>query len=152
MPRYCFLLSIVSGDARNALLATCTDVANYAIGRDDDGAGGFNRYVLGVAGVAATAGTDPGTGLPVEVGAAGFIGYNQDVPANVVNALNAIQQRANLVRQVAFNPPKTRAEIVAYLRRLAGEDGCDKGLVLAPGNTVGAADGAALLAKFTPLA
>jgi hypothetical protein len=150
MPHYCILLSVVSGDTRNNRLSTCSDVANYAIGRDDDGDGVIDRYILGVGGTAATAGVNR-DGVPIEVVVEAMIGYNQDVPSNILNALDTTPRRAGLVRQIAFNPPKIRSDIDTYLRRLAGQDGCDKVLTMIPGDIIGAVDNAALLAKFAPL-
>lgn len=151
MPKYGIALSVVAGDAKNALRSTCADVANYLIGRDADESGAFQRYVWGVGGVPASTGTSPKTGQPIEVDALGLIGYNPDLGQNILVELDAIQKRAGLVQQVAFSPSKSRADAVTYLTQMAGESGCDHVLTIAPGSTIGAANNAALLAKFTAL-
>lgn len=137
MAKYCVLYSIIGSDNRNATRNTGLGIAAYALSRDNNG-----RFVLGRNGNALL----DGDGNEIDLCA--VIGFNNDVGKSTIDDLASLQISA--IRQVAFNdnPVKTREQIVAYLRTLAGQDGANKVWVLTPGDSTATADDAALLAKF----
>lgn len=136
--KYCVLYSIIASDNRAATRNTGLGIADYALQRN-----GGDRYVLARNN---TAILDPNG---EEIDFCAVIGFNQDVNQATLNDLAGLQ--ISSIRQVAFNPPKTRDEIRAYIRTLSGQDGADKVWVLTPGDSTSTANEAALLAKFEAL-
>lgn len=148
MHKYCILVSVVSGDTKQALKTLMEGIDSKLIGRDEEPTepGLFNRYVLGTQNVAATL-LDAG-GNPEEIEAGVIIGLNQNVPNAV---LVELVKQNQAYRQIAFNPPETRETIVSRLRQHAGHTGCDHIWIVQPGDSTVALTNAALLAKFEAL-
>lgn len=148
MHRYCIAVSVVDGDTKQALKDLMDGVDAKLIGRNPDPGDPetFEYYVLGTGGVAAT--TLDGDGNPLEIEVGVVIGLNQNVANNV---LVELRKQNSAYRQIAFNPPESRATIEGRVRQIGGESGCDHIWILKPGDSTVTLNNAALLAKFQPI-
>jgi hypothetical protein len=141
---YAFLASVLATDTKQLLQSLAASLAGYVVA-DPSGSG----YLLAYQGAAIQAGTDPKTGTPMYTPAMAFVGYNQDVPTNVIGALSAA---GPYCREIAYNPARTRADIDADLLRHAGYAGASNAWAIHPGDDLAAASAADLLSRFVPLA
>jgi hypothetical protein len=149
MGKYCVLISVTNVDTKQSLRSLLEEIELKMIGRDLETAGTetwFNRYVLGIGGTAAT--ILVGDSLQ-ELDLGVIVGINQNVNGNVLVELARHQTTA--LRQMSFSPPESRDIIIARMKQLAAQDGCEKVWVLQPGDSTVTLDNAALLEKFLPL-
>ena len=158
MARYCLVVTITAADSGAAIrtlfgLPSGTGLKDYVVGRDADETGQFQRWVLAQGGVAATI-TGP-KGTPVEVDTVCLIAFNSDVSATIRTRIGeAANNKPSLIRQLEFNPPLTRPQMVARLSSEVGSNlGCDHYWATKPGDnvTTGVTSPDLLLAKFSPV-
>lgn len=155
MVKFCMVVTIVAGDNAPDIrdlfgLGATVGLKDYVLGRDPDGSGGFDRYVLAQNGVAVTT-TGP-HGDQVEVDVQVLIAYNANVGANIRTRIGeAANNKPSLIRQLEFNPPLTRPQMVSRLTVEVGQEmACSKFWHNKPGDDVvtGVNSAATLLAKF----
>jgi hypothetical protein len=148
MPTYAFTLSITAADARNAVVAVFNAVQGFVKAEADPDDATNTLYFLAFGGTKVQAGTDPKTGAPVFVRAAGVMAYNQDVPQNVASVVAAASAYCTTFSP---SPPLTRAQLDARALLLAGQNGADHAWQVHPGDNMTVANAAALLAKFSQI-
>lgn len=157
--RYCIVVTITSADTANqirnlfGLQAGGTGLKDYVLGRDlDPDSNTFGRWVLAFGGVAVTSGTDPKTGLPLEVDVVALVAYNADISDLVKTRIGDLaNNRPSLVRQLQFDPPVTRLQMQDRLAVEVGQEmSADHYWHAKPGDdvTTGVNSAATLLAKF----
>lgn len=156
MMRVCIVVTIVAGDTNNELrdlfgVGATTGLKDYVVGRDLDQSGEFGRWVLAHNGVPVTT-TNP-KGEQVEVEVKMLIAYNSNISATKKTHIGTFcNNRPTLARQLEFNPPKTRLEMVDRLKVEVGQEmACSHYWHSKAGDSVAVADAAELLAKFIPV-